>query len=409
MLDFKPPKHHAAGYRLVKLAHGWMLGHWRKGLRVVMSEEASHRLREAYQHHCVLLPNHRNHDDPYVMFALSAKTRQPYYYLSARETFTEDAGGKWRGWAMQHLGCYSVVRGAADRASFRMTRDLIASGKRPVVIFPEGEVSHRTDTVMPFQKGIFTLAFWALEEVVASASDGARVLLVPMAIHYHVSEKYAAELHWGLARLEQALLGEPQDGDPLARIRRIGGHLLDVLEGVYRGKPQREMSIGERTTSLRSDILGEMERFFQLHPRNDDGILDRARAVRNRLDEEVYAEIDPGSWYARVMHERRVERLHGFYDAVKRVCAFHAVDLLAVEQHPHLSTFFETLWLLEAEVFGAPKSLVPRTAEVRVGNPIVLNEHHERYLAQKRDTVESVTTLAEDAVLALVKAANATE
>lgn len=408
MLDFRPPKHHAAGYRLGKLINRWMLRYWRKGLRVVISEESLDRLREAYEHHCVLLPSHRNDDDVYVMFTLSARTRQPYYYLAAREHFTEHVGGEWRSLAMQHMGCFSVVRGAADRASFRATCDLIASGKRPVVIFPEGAISHRTDTVMPFQEGIFKLAFWALQDIVTTARKE-RILLVPIGIHYVVSEERTENLHTGLTRLERALLGEPNTGDPLTRIRLICRHLLEVLENVHYGASRAEMSISERTTSLRTDILEEMERFFQLHPRSGDTLLDRARAVRNRLDEEVYTETDSTGRYARAAHERRVERLHGFYEAVKRVCAFDAVDILTVDQDPSLSTLFEMLWVLETEVFGSPGTLVPRTAEIRVGDPVVLNDHYASYLADKRETVESVTKHIESAVAALLQAESEAE
>jgi hypothetical protein len=402
MLDFRPPKHHTVGYRLGKLVTGWVLRYSRKGLRVVVSQESLDRLRAAYQHHCVLLPNHRNDDDVFAMFALSARTRLPYYYLAAREHFTEHLGGEWRSLAMQHMGCYSVVRGAADRASFRMTRGLIASGRRPVVIFPEGAVSHRTDSVMPFQEGIFKLAFWALQDVVAASKDE-RVLLVPIGIQYVVSEKRAANLHLGLTRLERALLGESNGADPLTRIRLICHHLLEALEEVHYGASRNEMSISERTTSLRTDILEEMERFLQLRPRSGDGLLDRARAVRNRLDEEAYVETDSPGRYARAVHERRVERLQGFYDGVKRVCAFEAVDVLTVDQDPSLSTLFEMLWMLETEVFGAPRSLVPRTAEIRVGDPLLLNDHYESYLADKRETVESVTKQVEEAVAGLLK------
>lgn len=404
MLDFKPPKQHAAGYRLGRLVHRWILKYSRKGLRVVISEESLDRLRGAYQHHCVLLPNHRNDDDVYVMFALSARTRQPYYYLAAREHFTEHAGGKWRSLAMRHMGCYSVVRGAADRASFRMTRDLIASGQRPVVIFPEGAVSHRADTVMPFQEGIFKLAFWALQDVL-TATENERVLLVPIGIHYVVSEAREENLHAGLTHLDRTLFGEQNAVDPLTRIRRICYHLLEALEGVYYGAAREEMSISERTTSLRTDMLEEMERFLQLHPRGGDSLLDRARAVRNRLDEEVYTDTESTGQYARAAHERRVERLHGFYDAVKRVCAFDAVDILTTDQNPSLSTLFEMLWMLETEVFGAPKSLVPRTAEIRVGDPVLLNDHYEAYLDDKRGAVEHVTQCIETAVAALLKTA----
>jgi hypothetical protein len=243
---------------------------------------------------------------------------------------------------------------------------------------------------MPFQEGIFKLAFWALQDVLA-ATENDHVLLVPMGIHYVVSEERAENLHVGLTRLERALFGGQSGEDPLTRIRRICYHLLEALEGVYYGATQNEMSISNRTTSLRTDMLEEMERFLQLHPRGGDSLLDRARAVRNRLDEEVYADTESTGQYAQAAHERRVERLHGFYDAVKRVCAFDAVDILTVDQDPSLSTLFEMLWMLETEVFGAPKSLVPRTAEIRVGDPVLLNDHYEAYLDDKRGTVEHVT------------------
>ena len=86
--------------------------------------------------------------------------------MCARETFDRKiAGLKLRGFVMTRLGVYSVVRGAVDRDSFRMTRETLAKGARKLVIFGEGEISHQNETIMPFESGIVQFGLWALNDM----------------------------------------------------------------------------------------------------------------------------------------------------------------------------------------------------------------------------------------------------
>jgi hypothetical protein len=401
MLNFIPPKHGTAGYRVLSAFVGAILSGSRKGLRLRVDADDRERLRATLHHSVVLLPNHCNHDDPYLMFVLSARLRRPFFFLAARESFTEMRGGRLRGWVMQQAGSYSVVRGTADRASFRATRALIAEGSRPLVIFPEGELSHRPDAVTPFETGVATLAFWGLEDRIA-AGRGSDVLLLPIGIHYNVDPAHEPRLLDGLAALERDLTGRTSNGEPLERFRAIGRHLLNTLETAYFGKADSERGITERVERLRSAILEQMERFFDIQPRPNATLLDRARTLRNRLDDEVYRELDTPSRYAHDVHERRSQTFATFTDAVKRVCAFHAFDALAVERSMRTETLFETLWLIEEEVYGSPRSLVPRTGNVRVGEAIRLDVYRDAYAADKRAAVRDVTMALEDAVTRLI-------
>ena len=84
---------------------------------------------------------------------------------------------------MTRLGVYSVVRGAVDRDSFRMTRETLAKGGRKLVIFGEGEISHQNETIMPFESGIVQFGLWALNDM-EKAGDLKPLYLVPVGIKY---------------------------------------------------------------------------------------------------------------------------------------------------------------------------------------------------------------------------------
>src|SRR6185295_10298825 len=110
----------------------------------------------------IICPNHPSHSDPESMFAFSAITGEDFNFLAAREIFDYNNG--WNGWVIQHLGVYSVVRGACDRESFKTTKSLLVSGKKKLVIFPEGEISNQNDTLMTLESGVAQMGFWALDE-----------------------------------------------------------------------------------------------------------------------------------------------------------------------------------------------------------------------------------------------------
>ena len=141
---------------VAKLVGGTIRAQLRQKLKVdgVTIDEADlARLRSRLDERCILMPSHSGGFEPYVIVHLSRMLQREFYYLAAMEAFEQSP---FIGWIMQRMGCYSIIRGTADRPSFQMTRRLLAAGDRPLVIFPEGQTVWQNDT--PFgSKRSYTL------------------------------------------------------------------------------------------------------------------------------------------------------------------------------------------------------------------------------------------------------------
>ena len=171
MLDFKPPKPNTALIQVAKGLVPLVNRLFFKGLTLDIDAESIDSSKNSTDGHpTVLAPNHAARADPAVMFFLSKRLSQQYYYMTARETYGTGKFGGLRGFLMQRFGAYSIVRGTADRNAFRTTRELLSKGNASLVIFAEGEISRQNDTVMRFERGIVQLCFWAVDDM-AKASD----------------------------------------------------------------------------------------------------------------------------------------------------------------------------------------------------------------------------------------------
>ena len=159
MLDFKPPKLNTTTIQLAKALTPLINRLYLKGVTLDVDAESIARLRMTEGHPTVLAPNHAAHADPAVMFFLSKRLSQQYYYLTARETFGKGRFGGLQSLLLQRLGAYSIVRGTADRNAFRTTRELLSASNASLVIFAEGEISRQNDTVMRFERGHRTTLF----------------------------------------------------------------------------------------------------------------------------------------------------------------------------------------------------------------------------------------------------------
>ena len=234
MLDFKPPEPSTAAIRLVRalipLANRWYL----KGLALDVDAESIAMLKAIHGHSALLAPNHPAHEDPVVMFLLSKRLSQPFYYMAAREVFDKGRFGTVRCKLLQRVGAYSVVRGTVDRDAFRTTRKLLSGGDWPVVIFGEGEISRQNDTVMRFERGIVQMCFWALDDM-EKAQVGKPLHVVPVGIRYHYPRDMWNSIDAALARLERHIL-PPAERTPVERydrLRRIGIAVFRTLASEY--------------------------------------------------------------------------------------------------------------------------------------------------------------------------------
>lgn len=395
---FLPPKPNGFVTGTVKALLPYLL---KKVVKVTEVEiDGLERLKALQGERTLISPSHSGGFEPYVIMHLSTLLDEDYYYLAAREAFERSPAV---GWIMQRVGAYSIIRGTADRLSFQTTRKLLAEGKRPLVIFPEGQTVWQNDTVIPFQEGVTQLAFKACEE-----TSGTHLHLVPIAVKYLFIKDMHPEIDASLARLEGRLFDGTGETPPhrYDRLRRIGEALLSANEKKCGVKPGGDSDLNLRIQGLKEFIVARSEKALNLSPKPGEALLDRVRNCFNAVDRIVNEEME-GSDYERELWTKRKEEARQLYDGLWRVLDFVAIYDGYVREAMTVERFMDVLCLLETEVFGKRRLWGPRRAVVRIGEPIDLANHFENYKADKKETVRKVTMELELSVKRMLDEMNA--
>ena len=401
MLDFKPPKPNTTAIRIAQSLIPLINRLCLKGLTLDIDPESIDRLKITDGHPTVLAPNHAARVDPAVMFLLSKRLSQQYYYMTAQETYGTGKFDGLRGFLMQRFGAYSIVRGTADRNAFRTTRELLSKGNSSLVIFAEGEISRQNDTVMRFERGIVQLCFWALDDMAKSGIDKP-LYIVPIGIKYRYPQDMWNDIDTALTELERHILPSA-DRTPIERyerLRRIGVTVFKTLATEYQYKMDETVPLDMHIQKLKAQILSHAEKIMGIHSEAD--VLTRVRALKNLVDAEVYKDIDQMTEYERKIHEELLQKFQRFYPDLERLINFIAISDGYVAEERSPERFLEVIVRLEREVFGTSKMRGPRVASLRVGEPKNLRECYDTYKAEKRETVEQITLELETVVQTLV-------
>ena len=401
MLDFKPPKPNTALIQVAKGLVPLVNRLFLKGLTLDIDAASMARLKTVDGHPTVLAPNHAARVDPAVMFFLSKRLSQQYYYMTARETYGTGKFGGFRGFLMQRFGAYSIVRGTADRNAFRTTRELLSERNASLVIFAEGEISRQNDTVMRFERGIVQLCFWALDDM-AKVEVDKPLYMVPIGIKYHYPRDMWDDIDAALTELERHIL-PPADRTPMERyerLRRIGVAIFKTLAAEYQYKVDETLPLDMHIQKMKEHILSHAEQIMGID--SDADVLTRVRSLKNLVDAEVYKDVEQMTAYERKIHEELLQKFQRFYPDLERLINFIAISDGYVAEERSPERFLEVIVRLEREVFGTSKIRGPRVASVRVGEPKNLRDCYDTYKAQKRETVEQITLELETAVRTLV-------
>ena len=401
MLDFKPPKPNTTAIRVAKVIMPLINRLYLKGLTLDIDTESIARLKTTDGHPTVLAPNHAARADPSVMFLLSKRCSQQYYYMAARESFDKGKFGGLRSFLLQRFGAYSVVRGTADRNAFRTTRELLSEGNWPLVTFAEGEISRQNDTVMRFERGVTQLCFWALDDM-QKAGINKPLYIVPIGIKYYYPKDMWDDIDTALTELEENIL-PPAERTPIERyerLRRIGIAIFKTLAAEYQYKVDDTVLLDVHIQQLKEQILSHAEQIMGIHAAAD--VLTRVRALKNLVDAEIYKDIEQMTEYERKIHEELLQKFQQFYPDLERLINFITISDGYVAAERSAERFLEVITRLEREVFGTAKMRGPRVASLRVGEPKNLRECYDTYKAEKRKTVEQITLELETAVQTLV-------
>jgi 1-acyl-sn-glycerol-3-phosphate acyltransferase len=382
----------------VRLVKQWLPRALRRQLkvtRVEISDSDLTRLKALKGERCLLTPSHSGGYEPHIILHLSKLTDDIFNFVAAIEVFEQAPINRW---LMPRLGCYSITRGALDRPSFAMTRELLAAGKRWLVIFPEGHAIWQNSILAPFQQGVMQLAFKAFEDA-TEADAGAHLYCVPIAIKYVYLEDMHGEIDASLARLRGGL-AMPASATRRSRyeqLREIAEAMLVVNEKVHHVKSDAATPMNDRIQYLKELVTVKLERQLDIVPTAKQTLLERIRALFNAVDRTIFEEAGASEYERRVWEERQ-QIGKSLYEDLWRLLQFVAIYDGYVRESMTVERFMDVLCLLEMEVFKKRRIWGPRKACVQVGEPIDLRDHAAAYEADKREAVQNVNSMLESRV-----------
>lgn len=393
---FVPPRHHPGLFWFARTfvpTLGRLFGNVHA---LSVDSEDLDRLRALRGHRAILSPNHPTETDPITVFWLSRLLDERFTYLSTRETLDGP-----RGWCLNRIGAYSVIRGYPDRESIRYTRRLLAEEDRKVVIFPEGLVYEHNDRLLQFQSGVPQLGFWALEDL-EKAGKEPRLPVVPLAIKYRCCAPPEPAIERGLRALEAKLRLEPK-GTPYERIRRIGSHVVALVEREEELKPDESLDLTARISRVRQQVLQRVARTVgvTLDERQTPG--EQLHLLYNEVKEWVGPAPENPTPYEAQRYQQRAAAGAALFNELIRLNNTVAVtgDYIATE--PTAERFLEVLGRLQKEVLGKIPHQAPLAAVVRVAPPIWLDERLPEYRQNKRQTVADVTRQMQETIRGLLR------
>jgi hypothetical protein len=288
-------------------------------------------------------------------------------------------------WVMQRHGCYSIDRESADLGAFKRSVEILRTHYCPLAIFPEGDIYHTNDRVMPFREGAAAIALSA-----AKRADRP-IVAVPAAIQCHYVNDPMPGLLDLMSRLETAVHWRPRPDMPLTdRIYRFASGMLALKELEYLGQPQSG-SVPQRTRFLANQILEEKEQRFGI-VRKTDAIPERVKELRRTFIEQLERpDLDRQS---HLQLKRDMEDL------------FFVIQLYSypgdyVAENPTVERIAETLDKFEEDVLKVtyPKPRGDRRATVAFGDPISIPADRGA-----RDAVAELTSRLEQGVQGLLDA-----
>lgn len=334
----------------------------------------------------LITPNHSSHADCYAVCQAADELGCPFYFMIAWQVFWR---GTWlRKMILRHHGCFSVDREGTDMRAFRQAVEILQSGRHPLVIFPEGEVYHVGERVMPFREGPAAIA------LLTARKAKRPVVCIPCAIRYRYLEDPTPRLLPLMDELEQAVLWRPRPDLSLPeRIYRLAEALLALKELEFLGHTCSG-PVPARLAALCDTILERLDRCY--------GVDTAGATVPERV---------------KLLRQQAIERMEGLPpdDPGRLQCGRDLDDLFLVVQafsypgdyvaeRPSVERIAETLDKFQEDVLGAETAGIrgARKATVAFGEPIAVEAGRSR-----KSAAAALTRLLEERVQALLEGRDA--
>ena len=333
----------------------------------VVAYEVRHieRLRAslAAGHSILITPNHPRTADPLAMGWLAVEAPCHFHVMASWHLFH----GSWLyAWAIQAMGGFSVNREGVDRQAINTSIELLAAGKRPLIIFPEGATSRTADHLQAMLDGVAFIARAAAKKRAMQSPPG-KVVVHPVAVKYFFGGDIRQVADDVLTEIEHRLTWQPQRALPLLdRIIKTGSALLSLKEIEYFGEPQAG-EFAARLERLIDRLLGPLEREIFGAVQNGAPV-PRVRNLRARiLPEMVTGKLAPGQ------RARRWQQLADIYLA-QQLATYPPAYLT----RPSVDRILEIIEKYEEDISDKARRHGKLKVVLTIGEPIEVSPQRRR-------------------------------
>lgn len=313
-------------------------------------------------HGIMLTPNHARNADPIVIGQLAKKVHTHVFAMASWHLFNQD----WfTSFAIHKMGAFSVNREGVDRLAINTAIEILETGERPLVLFPEGAVSRTNDHLHAMLDGVAFIARTAAKR--RQKRNGSKVVIHPVAIKYLFRGDLKTAVGGVLSDIEQRLSWHAQTHIPLlARITKVGRALLCLKELEYFGRVQTG-PFEHRLEGLINRLLGPLEEEW-VGAQQTGSVVPRVKSLRMKiLPEMVQGTIDEPE------RQRRWKQLAAIYLAQQVSC--YPPDYLST---PTVDRLLETVERFEEDLTDKARVHGSLHAVIQVGEAIEVSPQRDR-------------------------------
>lgn len=338
----------------------------------------------------ILISNHADEMDPRICLELARKCGKRFISMCNREAFDELSG--MAGWVLQHLGHFSVERGAHDSRAKDYAIDVVKRGDDVLVIFPEGEIFYLNEEIQPFHSGAIEICMQALVQK-RQENPNWTAYIVPMALKYHHRGALEKALEQRISKMELRLNLKALSEDTFThRLRRIQTSLLKNEQLKYGTSHDAADSATESKNPLEESDL------FQEIVSTEKALLKRIESNHPHIKVAQTPIIDQ-SWQLGAEIRSEIKNLKSKKDSrktkkeKKKILEAELAELNEVAHlsswRPHyyegevpLDRLSEVVLKLERELYQIkrPRQLTRRDVLVKISEPIDLGQFIDEYM-----------------------------
>jgi len=329
----------------------------------IRGEEKLRELRQA-GHSILLTPNHCRMSDPVVLLQMARRLQHSLFIMASSHLFH---GNRLMSFTMRRVGAFSVYREGVDRKAVKTAIDILAEGRRPLVIFPEGALSQANDHLCALMDGVSLIARSAQRKLEAETSNR-RVVVLPVGIKYLYQGDVHATASPILSDIEERLLwGAQRDRPLMERVSRVGSALLSLKEIEYLGRPQSG-SLEGRQDRLIDGVLNPIETEW-LPAAQAKSVFERVRDLRRQIIPEM---IEGG------LPQTEIDRRWKQLSDIELAQAISAFPPEYVASRPTVDRILETVERFAENLTGKGQTHRPLHAVVQIGEPIDVEGRRSR-------------------------------